>query len=52
MTTLGMNAFALVALVVFFCSFVAILAWTWSRPRRDMEARARLPIDDEEQSPE
>ena len=47
MSGMGMNWFALFGLVVSFCAFVAIVIWTWSRPRREIDAQARLPLDDD-----
>ena len=47
MSELGMNAFATIALVIFFCVFLAIVVWTWRRPRRDIEEQARIPLNDD-----
>ena len=48
MISLGMDVFAIVSLVVFFSAFLGIVVWTWRRPRKEMEARSRLCLDDEE----
>jgi hypothetical protein len=48
MSSLGMNWYALVALVLFFCSFVSIVVWTFTRPRQEIEAQSRLWEDDED----
>jgi cbb3-type cytochrome oxidase subunit 3 len=47
LSAMGMDHFALAALLVFFGSFVAIVIWVWTRPRHEMDARARLPVDDD-----
>jgi cbb3-type cytochrome oxidase subunit 3 len=43
-----MNAFGLAALVVFFGCFLAIVVWTWTRPRREIDAQAQLPLEDDD----
>jgi len=48
MSNLGMNIFAMIGLVVFFAMFVAIIAWAWSRPRRELEYQARLPLEEDD----
>jgi cbb3-type cytochrome oxidase subunit 3 len=48
MTWLGMNWFGVVALVVFFCCFVAIIIWVCTRPRREIDHQARIPLDEDE----
>ena len=50
MSSLGMNWYALVALVLFFCSFVSIVVWTFTRPRHEIESQSRLWEDDEDLS--
>ena len=45
-----MNWYALVALVLFFCSFVSIVVWTFTRPRHEIESQSRLWEDDEDLS--
>ncbi len=47
LTELGMNSFTLVALVISFCAFVAILVWVVTRPQHEMDAQARLYEDHE-----
>lgn len=47
MTAMGMNLFALVSLVFFFGSFLAITIWLWTRSHGEMDACARLYQDDE-----
>ena len=37
-----------IALVLFFCSFVGIMIWTFTRPRQEIEAQSRLWEDEEE----
>jgi hypothetical protein len=49
MTSLGMNWYGLVALVLFFGSFVSIVVWTLTRPRKEIEAQSRLFEDDDDQ---
>ncbi|MHB8897760.1 MAG: hypothetical protein ACYC6Y_03330 [Thermoguttaceae bacterium] len=48
MTVLGMNGFAIGALLVSFTTFVAILAWACTRPQREIDLQARLCIDDDD----
>ena len=48
MTAMGMNRFAELALLMSFIAFVAILVWIWTRPRGEIEAQARLCIDDDD----
>jgi cbb3-type cytochrome oxidase subunit 3 len=45
---MGMNIFGLIGLVIFFSVFVAVVAWVWSRPRQEMDACARIPVDEED----
>ena len=47
MSSLGMNGYALVALVLFFCSFVSILVWTFTRPRHEIEAESPGNLEDD-----
>jgi cbb3-type cytochrome oxidase subunit 3 len=42
---LGMNGFAVIGLVAFFALFVAIVVWTYTRPQREIECQARLPLE-------
>jgi hypothetical protein len=46
MSGLGMNVFAIAGLMVFFALFVTIVAWTWTRPQREMDYQSRLPLED------
>jgi hypothetical protein len=39
-----------IALVFFFCSFVGIMIWTFTRPRHEIEAQSRLWEDEEERN--
>ena len=48
MSGLGMNAFAVAGLVVFFALFGAIIVWTWTRPQREIECQARLPLEEDD----
>ena len=48
LTELGMNAFTLIAMVISFVAFVAILIWVYSRPQSEIDAQARLYQDDDE----
>ncbi len=50
MTAMGMDGFALAALLIFFTAFVAILVWAWTRPRSEIDAQARLCIDEDDVS--
>jgi hypothetical protein len=49
MTGLGMNPFALVSLVLSFSAFVAVLVWTCTRSRQELEVQSRLWEDDEDE---
>jgi hypothetical protein len=48
MSAMGMDLYGLIALVLFFGSFVSIIIWTLTRPRQEIEAQSRLWEDDEE----
>jgi len=48
MSGLGMNVFTLAAMVISFSAFVAVLIWTFTRPRQQIEAQSRLWEDDED----
>ncbi len=48
MSRLGMAPFAVVSLVVFFCAFLGIVIWTWTRPKKEIDEQARLWEDDED----
>lgn len=47
MSSLGMNGFATIALLAFFVMFVAIVVWTMTRPKQEMDRLARLWEDDD-----
>ncbi len=47
MTHLGMNSFTLIALVISFTAFVAVLIWVFTRPQAEIDSQARLYEDDE-----
>jgi hypothetical protein len=48
MSSMGMNIYGLIALVLFFVTFVSIVVWTLTRPRKEIEAQSRLYEDDED----
>ena len=48
MSSLGMNPFGLLSLVLFFVSFLAVLMWTCTRSRQELELQSRLWEEDEE----
>jgi cbb3-type cytochrome oxidase subunit 3 len=48
LSSAGMNVFAIVALVLFFIAFLAILIWTLTRSQQEIEAQSRLWEDDEQ----
>ncbi len=48
MTGMGMTPFALVSLVLSFSAFVAVLVWTFTRSRQELDAQSRLWEDDDE----
>lgn len=48
MSGLGMEVFAIVGLALFFCIFLGILIWTYTRPRKEIERLSRLWEDDED----
>ena len=48
LTSLGMNPFGLIALVLFFVSFLAVLIWTLTRSRQEIELQSRLWEEDED----
>lgn len=35
------------ALLIFFACFVAIVIWAFTRPRKQMDACRRLPLEDQ-----
>lgn len=43
----GLARFAEIGLVIFFVAFAAIVVRTLRTPRREVEAQARLALDDE-----
>lgn len=48
MSSMGMDPFAMISLLLFFGSFVTILIWTYTRPKQDIESLSRLWEDDEQ----
>ncbi len=48
MSSLGMDVFALVGLALFFCTFLGIVIWAYTRPRKEIERLSRLWEDDED----
>jgi cbb3-type cytochrome oxidase subunit 3 len=49
MSGMGMNVFATLALLLFMASFIAIVVWTYTRPRKEIESHANLPLDDKDE---
>jgi cbb3-type cytochrome oxidase subunit 3 len=49
LSRLGMAHYGVVALLLFFGLFVAILIWTMTRSRREIDEQANLWKDDEDQ---
>ena len=45
---LELGTLGTIALLLFFCAFVGILIWTFTRPRQDIETQSRLWEDEEE----
>jgi cbb3-type cytochrome oxidase subunit 3 len=45
---LELGVLGTVALLLFFCTFVGIVIWTFTRPRQEIEAQSRLWEDDED----
>jgi hypothetical protein len=50
LTELGMNTFALIAMVISLVAFVAILVWVHSRPQSEIDAQARLYEESDERT--
>ena len=48
LSALGMNVFGLIALVLSFGTFVALLVWIARLPHGEVEACARLPLERDE----
>ena len=48
MSGLGMELFAIAALVISFGAFAAVLAWAYSRPRRQVERWSQICLDEED----
>jgi cbb3-type cytochrome oxidase subunit 3 len=46
----GIQGYGLVSLCLFFGLFSCALAWALTRRKQDLEAMARLPLEDGEQS--
>lgn len=47
LTALGLNTLGLVAMVVSFVAFLAVLVWVFTRPADQIEADSRLWMDEE-----
>jgi cbb3-type cytochrome oxidase subunit 3 len=52
MSELGMNSFTMIALVVSFCAFLAVVVRTLTRPQHEIEAQAKLYEDDDPEEAE
>jgi hypothetical protein len=48
MSGLSMNPFGVISLVLFLSSFLAVLVWTCTRTRQEIEEQSRLWEDDED----
>lgn len=48
MTWMGMNGVAIACLVACFSLFCAIVVWTFTRSRAEMDSRARLCLDEDD----
>ena len=48
LTSMGLNPFGLISLGLFFASFLAILMWTFTRSRQEIEVQSRLWEDDDD----
>ena len=46
LTSMGLNGLGIATTIVAFVAFVGILIWTSTRPREQIEADARLWMDD------
>ena len=44
---LNLNWLGVLSLLLAFAGFVAVLVWTFTRPREQIEAESRLWMDDE-----
>ena len=42
----GLNLYAVIALVLFFAAFVAVIVYVWRKPKGQTDREARLPLDD------
>lgn len=40
-----------IALIIFFCVFVAVVIRTWTRPRKDMDRQSEIPLSDDPVEP-
>jgi cbb3-type cytochrome oxidase subunit 3 len=43
-----MDSLAVPGLVLCFCAFLAIVVWTCTRPRKEIDAQSRLPLDEDD----
>ncbi len=40
-----------IALVIFFCVFVAVVIRTWTRSKKEMDKQSQIPLSDEPVDP-
>lgn len=48
MSGMGMNVFGMISLVLAASAFVAIVIWTFTRPRKELETYSRLWEEEED----
>ena len=48
LTSLEMNPFGIVSMILFSASFVAVLIWMFTRSKQEIETQSRLWEDDED----
>ena len=48
LTLIGWNTCGVIATVISFAAFVGIVIWTLTRPQHEIDAAARLWMDDEQ----
>ena len=48
MSEMGLTGYAEIGLVVSFAIFSGVVVWALLRPREEMEARARMALDDDD----
>lgn len=44
---MGLEVLAIIALVIFFAVFCAIVVWVLVRPKREMDMHSQIPINDD-----